>query len=377
MAINLEELYGKLYPKYGVKLCTKSCFEKSVNWIHILEDIEFVSLLRGGELILNSGYKSEEWLKKYIGLLDLANAGGLIVALRTGQMFTEEIIDYCNSIEFPLFSATWKTSYMDIIRLVSSLLLKHERKEAAQITALKNAIHNPENTEAYQEHFKEISLSKNPEYFITVLDSPPYDSGSKSIQTDKLEKSLRHTISGSVIYKENDILVILAASYKKNEIRQQFREIHEKNTNMRAGMGFPVQHICDLHRSYRTAYTAYQLAKAGLGSFLDYNELGIYKILSDIKDPFIYPAFVDETLGALFRYDEENQTDYVRILKTYFENECNSIHTAETLYFHKNTMTCKLNKIKEILGYDIAKNEQRTKIMISFYILRIGKDYFT
>lgn len=77
-----------------------------------------------------------------------------------------------------------------------------------------------------------------------------------------------------------------------------------------------------------------------------------------------------------FKYDKENQTDYVQILKTYFENECSSIQTAEALYFHKNTMTCKLNKIKEILGYDIAKNENRVKIMIAFYIMRIGKEYF-
>ena len=110
---------------------------------------------------------------------------------------------------------------------------------------------------------------------------------------------------------------------------------------------------------------------------MDYDGLGIYKLLSDVKDPSVYPAFVDETLGALFRYDEENQTDYAGILKTYFENECSGIRTAEILYFHKNTMTGKLNKIKEILGYDISKNEYRTRIMMAFYILNMGKEYFT
>lgn len=228
MAINLEELYGKLYPRYGVKLCTKSCFEKSINWIHILEDIEFVSMLKGGELILNSGYKSEEWLKKYIGLLNLANAGGLIIALRAGQTFTEEVIDYCNRIEFPLFSATWKTSYMDIIHLISSLLLKHEHREANKITALKNAIHHPQNAETYQGYFYDISLSKNPEYFITILGPKTCGSDTGGISADKLEKSLRHAISGGIIYKEKETLVILAASCKKHEIRQQFLEIREK-----------------------------------------------------------------------------------------------------------------------------------------------------
>lgn len=377
MAISLEELYGRLYPRYDVRLCTKSCFEKSVNWIHILEDIEFVSLLRGGELILNSGYKSEEWLRKYIRLLDLADAGGLIIALHAGQTFTKEIIEYCNSIEFPLFSATWKTSYMEIIHLVSSLLLKHERKETDQITALKNIIHNPENVEICQEYFKKISPVKNPEYFITILGLQANAKEIGDAQTSRLEKSLRHFIRDSIFYKEKDILVIFTAGYRKHELRKQFQKICEKNNDILAGVGTPTRHLSGLHHSYQTAYTAYQLTKTGLGHFLDYDELGIYKILSDVQDPSVYPAFVDETLGALFRYDEENQTDYAEILKTYFENECSSIQTAKTLYFHKNTMTCKLKKIKEILGYDISANEYRVKIMTTFYIMRLGKEYFT
>lgn len=377
MTLTLEELYDKLPPKYGVKLCTKNCFDKTISWIHILEDIEFVSVLHGGELILNSGYESEEWLKKYIKLLDLANAGGLIIALRTGQAFTRDIIDYCNSIEFPLFSATWKTPYMDIIHLVSSILLKNEQKEAEQITALKNIIRSPENAELYQAYFEQITSTRNPGYFIVMLGLQTYNTKNNSTQINKIEKSLRRTLNGSIIYEENGVLIILAAGYRKNEIKQRFLEIYEKDNSIRAGMGFLVYHICDVHRSYKSANTAYQLAIAGIQNFLDYDKLGIYKILSDFSEPSVYPAFVEETLGPLIIYDKENQTDYIQILKTYFENECSGIQTAEALYFHKNTMTGKLNKIREILGYDISKNENRTKIMLAFYIMRIGKDFFS
>lgn len=146
---------------------------------------------------------------------------------------------------------------------------------------------------------------------------------------------------------------------------------------MRAGTGIPVYCICDIYRSYETANIAYQLTKARNQGFLDYDEMGVYKILADVREPSVYPLFVEETLGPLLRYDEENQTNYVRILETYFENECSGIQTAALLYFHKNTMTCKLNKIKEILGYDILKNENRMRIMLSFHIIRMGKEYFS
>lgn len=374
MAVKLEEIYGKLYSKYGVRLCTESCFEKVISWMHILEDMEFVSLLRGGELILNSEYESEESLKQYIDLLNQANAGGLIIALRPGRTFAKEIVDYCNSIEFPLFSATWKNSYMDITHLVASMLLDNEQKEANRVNALRNAIRAPENTDAYLPYFEEMAFPGNSSYLIVLVGLHAYDVKNGGV---KLEKSLRYSVSNSIIYEEKGVLIILVSGNSKKEIKQLFQDICEKDHHVCAGMGVVVDSICEVHQSYQTADTVYRLTRAGLNSFLDYDDLGVYKLLADVRNGAVYPAFVEETLGPLLRYDEENQTDYVQILQTYFENECSGVQTAKALYFHKNTLTFKLSKIRGILGYDILSNENRTKIMMSFYIIRMGKEYFT
>ncbi|MDO4474518.1 MAG: helix-turn-helix domain-containing protein, partial [Eubacteriales bacterium] len=235
----------------------------------------------------------------------------------------------------------------------------------------------PGNTDVYQNYFEETTDLKHFGYFILMLGLRSYDSINRSVQMERLEKSVRYSISRSILYEENGILIILVRGYRKNEIRQWLQELYEKEEALCAGMGSVVQRICDVHRSYREAGKSYQLAKStGLGEIQDYDELGIYKILSDIKEPFLYPEFVEETLGPLLRYDEENGTNYVKILETYFENECNGIQTASSLFFHKNTMTYKLNKIKEILGYDILTNKNRVKIMVSLYIIRMGMDFF-
>ena len=85
---------------------------------------------------------------------------------------------------------------------------------------------------------------------------------------------------------------------------------------------------------------------------------------------------MNETLGELLKYDRENRTDYMDILETYFENDCSAVRTARALYCHKNTLAYKLDKIKKVLGYDILKNENRVKIMVAIYILRLGTGYF-
>ena len=151
----------------------------------------------------------------------------------------------------------------------------------------------------------------------------------------------------------------------------------KKDANIYAGAGMTVTSIEDIHKSYKMAKTAYQLTKTTIPrNFLTYEELGIYQLLTDYREKEIYPRFVEETLGKLIDYDKKNETDYMHILETYFENECSIICTSKALYCHKNTLSYKIGKIKEILGYDILLNENRMKIMVCFRILRLESEYY-
>ena len=108
-------------------------------------------------------------------------------------------------------------------------------------------------------------------------------------------------------------------------------------------------------------------------NFLEYNKLGVYKLLADIHNQSLTTDFLNSTLGPILDYDAVHHTDYLHILEVYFDHDCSIIHTADALYCHKNTLSYKLNKIKELLDYDILTNENRTNIMLSFYILRLEK----
>ena len=63
-------------------------------------------------------------------------------------------------------------------------------------------------------------------------------------------------------------------------------------------------------------------------------------------------------------------------MKEFFKNECNMVATSKALYCHKNTLTYKMNKIRDILGYDIMTNENRTRIMLAVYIMQMGDWYY-
>ncbi len=375
MAVELKELYAEIRPQHEVKLHTRSCFQKSIEWIHMVEEAEFAKLLHGDELVFNTGlnYNSEKWLKNFIERLDKVHAGGLIMALQDGDTYPQEIIDYCNTIKFPLFSASQRTPYIDIMRLFSKILLLNEQRETNLTAAFKNAIYYPQNEELYRSHFESKGFFRDMEYMVIIVSCHTYDTELGNEKLKQIKRDLSPVLRTGIVYEEEGMLIILTAGRQRAKAANEFRKLCRKEPNLYVGIGPSVKRMRDIHTSYEKAYTAYQLTKTAIPkNILIYEELGVYKILADAKESAIYPAFVRETLGKLMDYDRENSTEYMRILETYFENECSILYTSKALYCHKNTLAYKMNKIKEILGYDILSNENRTKIMLSIYILRLG-----
>lgn len=379
MAVELIDLYADIRSRYNVKLHTSSCFEKKIGWVHIVENELFAQFLHGNELIFTSGvqYTSEEWMKDFVDMLYDKHAGGLILGLPEGRKFSKEIIEYCNEIRFPLFSASWDTPYIDVMRRFSEILLQNEKKETNLVTALKNAIYYPNNLELYVKDFESNGFFQGMSFCTFVLSCHTYhtEDGNKALA--EIKEDLRYFLKKTVLYEDNDILIILAVGDQISLLNKGIMEECKKDTNIYAGVGMTVTSIEDIHKSYKMAKTAYQLTKTTIPrNFLTYEELGIYQLLTDYREKSIYPSFVEETLGKLMDYDKKNETDYMYILESYFENECSIICTAKALYCHKNTLSYKIGNIRKILGYDILLNENRMKIMVCFRILRLESEFY-
>ena len=379
MAVELQYLYHEIRPEYEVKLHTKSCFDRKISWVHMVEGSEHAKFLYGDELVFNSGlnYNSEEWLEEFLRAMDRAGAGGVILALEEGKVFPQKVIDWCNERRFPLFSASGNTPYIDIMRKFSEILLKNEQRETNLIAALKNAIFYPDNEELYLNHLERNGFSRDSSYTVIIISCHTCDTEKGNELLEAIQRTLHFRLKRTIVYEEEGRLIVLAAGYRGEWLQKEFYELCREDPNLYIGAGTTVNRLKDIHRSYENAYTAYQLTKTTIPkNFLVYDELGIYKILTDIKDPGIYPDFVEEVLGKLVAYDKEQGTDYMKIQRAYFENDCSTICTAKALYCHKNTLTYKLNTIKEVLGYDILNNENRVRIMVAFYILQLGTGDF-
>lgn len=370
----MEELYREVEPMYDMHLVTKSCFHKVIGWTHIVENPEFIELLHGDELIFSAGiqYTSEEWLMDFVQRLIAAGTGGLVLSLHEGNCYPQRIVDYCNRKKFPLFSSGWKTPYLDVMRIFASILLENEQRDTNLNEALKNAIYYPEHEVAYLHHFEHNGFYRNMYYIMAILSCHAYREGEENKRLQELAKQLQYSDFRGVVVTDEDRLLIMVADKTVKQVQRIFQKICKQDMQVYVGIGDVVMRLQDLEDSYEHAMVAYQLTKTAIATnLLVYDELGVYKVLSDLRHEDTGEAFIREVLGELIDYDEKENTDYLDILKAFFENECSIVHTAQAMYCHKNTMNYKMNKVKEILGYDIMSNENRTRIMVALYFMKM------
>lgn len=373
MAVKLSDLYQEIIPEHDVHLLTTDCFGKKIEWVHMVENIDFINLLHGDELVFNSTLdgKDENYRKRFIEQLLKENAGGLIVALQEGKCFSPELIEYCNSLEFPLFQASWNTSYLNIMRLFSEILLSNERKEMNLIAAVKNAIFYPADEEVYLPTFERNGFLRDVSYNVVVLGCDDRDS------LMSMGKMVSRIVKQGVFIEDKDTVFLLCTECTCEYLKERLKPLCEKYTKAFIGIGTVEKCIADICRSYRNAHVAFSLAKRFQYNFpCCYDDIGIYQILSNIREPEkLYPKFVQDALGKLMEYDKRHNTDYMGILKLFFENDCSITQTANATFYHQNTLKYKVKAIKEILGYDIMSNENRVKIMVSLYLLDAGENF--
>ncbi len=102
----------------------------------------------------------------------------------------------------------------------------------------------------------------------------------------------------------------------------------------------------------------------------------IYHLLREGLSEEKLNSFYENTVEALDRYDEENHSELADTLKGYFEWNQNITTASQKMYIHRNTLSSRLEKIKEILGNDMNSQQECLVLQLGLYartLIRIEK----
>jgi len=130
----------------------------------------------------------------------------------------------------------------------------------------------------------------------------------------------------------------------------------------------------DLHRAGNEALLAVNVAEGDEERpLLAFEQTGAYRLqLSAMsEDPAELQRFYAETVEPLVAYDEQYETDLVRTVEAFLENDGNVAGTAQKLFTHRHTIRYRLERVRELSGLDVGSTDGREKLSLGLKAMRV------
>ncbi len=370
MSIAIEYLY-KYIKKFDVNLLAgESGLNNKVRWTHIVENEEIAGFIQAEELLFTTGVsiKDDTTLLNIINIAKDHNASGIVV--NTGkyiEKISEEVIDYCNENEFPLFVMPWNIRIPDIMRALTIIILESERTYTEISNAIKDAIFLPTHEELYVQQLERVGFKCGWDYVVAIIELEDDEHNTNNIPT--YAEMVKSYIEKKLSYIRNDYFAVNIGKsvaivfYNKTdlEVEKIMKELYIsmnkdfRNLKLFIGIGKRVNNLKLLYKGYEEAKNVAKINRLISNNkvHIRYSEMAIYRLLLEMENKEIIKEFHDQTIGDLVVYDKVNNTDYVELLESYFENNCKINETAKSLYLHRNTVNYKISKIEEILDINL------------------------
>jgi PucR C-terminal helix-turn-helix domain/GGDEF-like domain len=128
----------------------------------------------------------------------------------------------------------------------------------------------------------------------------------------------------------------------------------------------------DLRRALEEAELVLEVQSRGGAKPADMGD-GTYRLLFRVlaSHPEEIRSFYDDTVAPIVRYDREYSSELVHTLETYLAQNCNMNATAATIYAHRHTIAYRLDRIRELTGFDPMKTEDRERLGLGLKAFRI------
>ena len=170
-----------------------------------------------------------------------------------------------------------------------------------------------------------------------------------------IRRAIKDLGAGSLLVSRAGTVVVLAdqdvdwAELRKASLREL------GGGRCRIGIGGSCERVGDVPRSYLEAQMALSI-QAGAGApdgVTSFDELGVYRVLSQAQDSGMIERFVRQWLGALLDYDARRGSELTKTLSVYLECGGNYEATAKALVVHRSTLKYRLQRIRELSGHNL------------------------
>lgn len=380
MAVTLAKLCSNADKTYELKLIAGSSgLENLVRWVHIVEDIEILSNLYGSELIFTSGIVNggSSWLLAFIRKCFENHSTGVVLSIGSYiPSVPSKVIEFCEANNFALFTIPCSVHIIDVTYDFCHQILSGEEIEVGLSSAFQNAIFAPSDEASFKPTLERRGFYKDDKYTVFAIKL----TNSKGQISEDDMKNLRFQanrlmneigVRFGLLFQEKKLIVI-AQNCEHSKIEGFIASLlhhykHHPEYCIYSGVGPSLIGYSSIADSYIKAISTLKIAVMHKISIMNYDDLGIYKLLISIENKNVLKEFYQENLLPIDEFDRQYGTDYLGTLKSYIENDSSVQEVARITGVHRNTINYKIKKIRELLNCEL-NGDMKLKITLALYI---------
>lgn len=373
MMIISEERYRMKY------LAGKNGWSNSISWVHLIEDTTIIRNFWGKELAVTTGlgFPTKEALMELAGHLVKHHAAGLIINIGNYiEELPDSLLTYCEENDLPLLTVPWEIHLSDMMKDFSFHIFVQGSTDEQVANALIAAIEKPDNQEAYRKKLLPY-FDVDGTFQVMLIASEGLDS-MDTVDRRRLSYRLQLyleqiTHNGSFFYYNSFFVLTVNAIEPESLIelgRGMLKRAHKRMPERRfyVGVGSMVMDIENLSVSYGRAEAAAKMAMRKEIDLLQFEEMGLYRLLYSCSDTGLLIRMRQETLAVLEEHDKRHHSNYVETLRCYLELDGSIQAMAQKMFTHRNTVIYRMNNIKKLLGTELSTPAERLPYQIAFYI---------
>lgn len=370
----------------------KKGLKREIKYVTVFEVPDIIKWLKGGELLLTSGFAIPREEKKQQELISQFAAKGIAaLAIKAGRFLSSiprAMILAAEENDFPLLEFNHDVTYQEIITSVMTAIIQKDGEIVQEDNSLNPWSRNLKNIfieDLLLNHIKSEAVAKKRlgllgltgQNYYTMATIRVQDKKDLQSSVDLVEERLKNKGHQVIVAGSNKLILLVAAQVGKEfYIREFALDLKEVMASMgkepvAVGIGDTFTQLLDARKSYLQAEEAIEFALKYWGTDVCtfFADIGMYKLIYELGNMANIEDYIPKGLRNLFAYDRGQKTELVKTLHCYLDNGGNCQKTANELYIHYKTLQYRLKRITKITGLDLDSGEARLILHLALKIM--------
>ena len=374
--------------------------DNGVRWPYVAENSGIAEWVLGGELVFVTGINHPRDEVNLLQLLEEAcdrQVAGLVVL--TGPAYIQAIppslLDAAEAAGMPLIEQPYSLKMVLVTQAIGSALIQSEQLGRSKHDVLERLL-----TGDYQSlevllhrasqlgmplagHWQVVQLQLEGSELLFAQGDAASVEVHLARQHDGISRRLRQLSAGlPVLGRAGQWTMLLpapdavAALANRQQLANWLKPLNLRLAPLKLFIGLsaaahPPARLAQGQDEARQALAAARRFSERAGLCV-YDELGVLKLLSGVRDRALLDQFLNERLGPLLRHDLHHGPSLMPTLEAWFHENGNLVAAAQRLAVHRNTLTHRVQRIEALCGLTLDNAYDRLDIGIALMIWRLS-----